>query len=119
MFRLCSLALVGAMFVLAGGLEGQDAKKDDAKKDDTTAAKMKGRLPTHWGKIGLTDEQKQSIYKIHDKYEAEISKLESKITELKATRDKEMKAVLNADQKKALEAQLLGSKDKDKESKEK
>lgn len=112
MSRLCMLALLGGMFVLAGGLTGQD-KKDDPKKDEPTT-KIKGKLPNYWGKIGLTDEQKQTIYKIQAKYGAEIDKLKAKMDELETTRDKEMKAVLTAEQKKALEAALLG-KDKEKE----
>jgi len=110
MSRLCLLALFGGMFVLAGGLVGQESKKDDPKKDDTPA-KVKGKLPQYWGKIGLSDTQKQTIYTIQGKYGTEIDKLKAKIEELETTRDKEMKAVLSDDQKKALQAALLG-KDK-------
>jgi Spy/CpxP family protein refolding chaperone len=113
MSRMCVFALFGAMFVLAGGLVGQDAKKDDPKKDDPPA-KVKGKLPQHWGKIGLTDTQKQTIYQIQGKYGSEIDKLKAKIDEIETTRDKEMKAVLTAEQKKALEAAILG-KDKEKD----
>ena len=36
MFRLPTLALLGGLFVLSGGfMNGQDTKKDDAKKTDT------------------------------------------------------------------------------------
>src|SRR5580692_6459470 len=109
MSRLCLLALLGGMFILAGGLSGQDPKKDDPP------AKIKGKLPAYWGKIGLTDVQKQDVYKIQGKYGMEIDKLKAKIAELESTRDKEMKAVLTDDQKKALETAILGGKDKDKE----
>ena len=109
MSRFCLFALLGAMIILAGGLEGQEPKKDDPP------AKLKGKLPSHWGKIGLTDAQKQTIYQIQAKYDPEIEKLEAKVTEMKSTKDKEMKAVLNADQKKALEAALLGTKEKEKD----
>jgi hypothetical protein len=110
MSRLCLLALlVGGMFALAGGLSGQDPKKDDPP------AKIKGKLPPLWAKIGLSDAQKQDVYKIQAKYGTEIEKLEAKIAELKTTRDKEMKAVLSDDQKKALEAAILGNKDKEKD----
>ncbi len=115
MSRACLIALLGGMFVLAGGLSGQDTKKDDPKavkkddkKDDTT--KLKGRLPQHWGKIGLTDTQKQQIYKIQGKYGDEIDKLEAKIKDLKSTQEKEMRAVLTPEQKKALEAAVLKEK---------
>jgi hypothetical protein len=109
MSRLCLLALLGGMFMLAGGLSGQDPKKDDPP------AKIKGKLPAYWGKIGLTDAQKQDVYKVQAKYGTEIDKLKAKIVELEGTRDKEMKAVLTDDQKKALEAAILGGKDKDKD----
>ena len=108
--RLCLLALLGAMFVLSGGLVGQE-KKDDPKKKDDAPVKAKGMLPANWGKLGLTDEQKQSVYKIQGKYSEEIDKLDAKIKELKGTRDKEMKGVLTADQKKRLE-EILTGKDK-------
>jgi len=108
MSRLCLLALLlSGMFVLSDGLSGQDPKKDDPP------AKVKGKLPAYWGKIGLTDSQKQDVYKIQGKYGTEIDKLKAKIEELETTRDKEMKAVLTADQKKALEAAILGTKDKE------
>src|ERR1700761_2233058 len=103
MFRLPTLALVGGLLVLSGGLmSGQDTKKDDAKKGEPTA-KVKGFLPQNWGKIGLSDSQKQEIYKIQGKYGSEIDKLDAKIKELKGERDKEMRNVLSADQKKKLE----------------
>ncbi len=109
MSRFCLLALLlGGMFTLADGLSGQDPKKDDPP------VKVKGKLPPLWAKIGLSDAQKQDIYKVQAKYGTEIEKLEAKIAELKTTRDKEMKAILTDDQKKALEAAILGSKDKDK-----
>ena len=93
MSRVCALFLFGAMFVLAGGLVGQEPKKDDPKKEDP-AAKVKGTLPKLWGKIGLSEEQKQNVYKVKAKYYDEIEKLESKVRELKATEDKELKAIL-------------------------
>jgi len=118
MSRVSLLFLCGAMFVLSGGLVGQEPKKDDpkvAKKDepkkDEPVGKAKGILPMNWKKIGLAEDQVQTIYKIQNKYGDEIDKLDAKIKELKATRDKEMKAVLSTDQKKKLEEILLG-KDK-------
>lgn len=118
MFRASLLTLVTALVVLSGGLVGQDPKKDEKKTDDKKvekkdepAGKVKGVLPPNWKKIGLTEAQVQDIYKVQGKYNDEIDKLESKIKELKATRDKEMKAVLTAEQKKRLDDILTG-KDK-------
>lgn len=108
MFRTSVLALVGGIALLTSGLSGQDAKKgSDAKKDEATA-KLKGFLPQNWAKIGLTDDQKQQVYKVQSKYAAEIEKAEAKVKELKGSRDQDMKAVLSADQKKKLEEILTG-----------
>lgn len=111
MSRVGLLVLLGVLFVLSGGVVGQEGKKDDPKAKKDPPAKVKGFLPMNWGKIGLSDEQKQNIYKIQNKYGEEIDKLDAKIKELKATRDKEMKTVLTTDQKKKLEEILVG-KDK-------
>lgn len=118
MFRASLLTLVTALVVLSGGLVGQDPKKDEKKTDDKkvekkddTGGKVKGVLPPNWKKIGLTDAQVQDIYKVQGKYNEEIDKHEAKIKELKAARDKDMKAVLTAEQKKRLDDILTG-KDK-------
>ena len=118
MLRAGFFALLTGLLVLSGGSIGQDAKpkedpkKDDKKKDDP-APKVKGQLPPNWGKLGLSDTQVQEIYKIQNKYGAEIDKLQAQIDDLKAKRTKDTKAVLTADQKKRLE-EILTGKDKDK-----
>jgi hypothetical protein len=123
MFRAGFLALFTCLLVLSGGSVGQD-KKDEPKKDDKKVdkkeeppAKMKGVLPQNWKKLGLSDNQVQDIYKIQNKYNEEIGRLDAKIKELKATRDKEERAILTPEQKKRLEDIQTGKdkeKDKDK-----
>jgi Spy/CpxP family protein refolding chaperone len=93
------LALTGGMTELAGQEKG---KKDDPARKDEPAGKVKGQLPQGWGKIGLTDDQRQKVYKIQAKYNDQIDKLEAQIKELKDKRDKERYEVLTADQKKRL-----------------
>jgi hypothetical protein len=115
MFRSGLLALFTGMLVLSGGIVGQDnkpkedPKKQEAKKDDPPM-KAKGVLPPNWKKVGLTDPQVQEIYKVQNKYDVEIDKLQAKIEELKANRTKDMRAVLTADQKKRLDEILSGEK---------
>lgn len=114
MLRVSMLALLGGVLALTSGVVGQDTKTQDPKKDakkDEPPVKAKGFLPQNWGKIGLTEDQKQDVYKIQSKHNSEIDKLEAKIKEIKGSRDKEMKAVLNADQKKKLD-EILTGKDK-------
>jgi hypothetical protein len=119
MFRAGLLALFAGLLVLSGGSIGQENKpKEEPKKQDKAVkeeppTKAKGTLPPNWKKVGLTDAQVQDIYKVQNKYDAEIDKLQAKIDELKANRTKDMQAVLTADQKKRL-AEIVGGKDKDK-----
>ncbi len=101
-----SVFLVG-LLVLTGGLAGQEKpeKKDDpkdAKKADTPT-KVKGQLPQGWGKLGLSDDQKQKIYTIQAKYGEEIRMLEAQIKDLREKMRKEERAVLTPEQKKKLE----------------
>jgi hypothetical protein len=89
MFRASSLALFSALLVLSAGSFGQDPKakqdpKATDKKDDKTtdkkddpAVKMKGRLPAHWTKLGLSEKQVQDVYKVQAKYGDEIAKLKA------------------------------------------
>src|SRR6516162_1765922 len=98
MLRVSMVAfLLGGLLVLsADGLVGQEAKKDDPKatKKDEPTGKAKGKLPANYKKLGLTDAQVQEIYRIDAKYAAELAQLKAKEDELKATRDKDVRAVL-------------------------
>jgi len=103
----------------SNGLTGQDpAKKDETKKEDKKnepAGKYKGTLPQNWREIGLTDNQKQEVYRIQTKYNEKIDKLEAEIKELKTKMSDDRFKVLTAEQKKSLEAILkakAGTKDK-------
>src|SRR5262249_27682599 len=60
--------------------------------------KVKGRLPSGWGKLGLTDLQRQAVYKIQATYNSQISTLEAK-------RDSEMRKVLTTAQQNLLTEQ--------------
>ena len=60
------------------------------------------RLPRNYGKIGLTETQRKSIYEIVGRYEAQIDELEKKIAELKAKESSECEAVLNPNQRQSL-----------------
>ncbi len=110
MLRAVAYTLVCGLVVLTTGLHGQDAKKDAPKEEP----KAKGYLPPNWKKLGLSEMQVQSVYKIQNKHGEEIEKLEAKIRQLKATRDKELLDVLTADQKKTLEGILKAKAGTDK-----
>jgi hypothetical protein len=101
MRSLRGVFLVVAVALLTGTwVCGQD------KKDDTT--KVKGVLPANWGKLGLSDEQKQKVYKVQADYGDKIAALEKQIKDLKAQEKTEMEKVLTDAQKARLKEILLG-----------
>ena len=112
MTRLRAGVAVLVVSILATGwLLGADEKKPDEPK-------AKGFLPQNWGKICLTTDQKQDVYKIQAKYNADIDKLKAKIDALKAEEKVELEKVLTEDQKKKLKEIKTGEKPS-KESREK
>ncbi|MBA4031211.1 MAG: hypothetical protein C0478_10035 [Planctomyces sp.] len=84
------------------------AQADGAKKamtpkaettDKATTKEDSPRLPNNYGKLELSGEQKDQVYAIQKKYEAQIESLEKQLKELKAKRDAELSGVLSASQK--------------------
>jgi Spy/CpxP family protein refolding chaperone len=112
---VCSL--LGLLLTVAVALRAADDKAADAKKsknaaaDSATAddAKVKGRLPSNWGKLGLTAAQKDKVYTIENNYAAKIEELRKMIADLESKRDSEMHNVLTADQQKQLDTVLADS----------
>lgn len=118
MFARWSLALAAALLLGTAGF-AQNPKPADTPKDDPK--KATGQLPTYWKMLGLAEEQIQKVYKIQNKYNADIDDLEAKIKELKEKMQKERLEVLTADQKKRLEDILKeksGTKDPSKDKPE-
>ncbi|HEY2827358.1 MAG TPA: hypothetical protein VGJ04_07130 [Pirellulales bacterium] len=66
------------------------------------SVKFKGRLPSGWGKLGISDSQKQSIYKIQAAYVLQIDPLKKQLSDIEAKRDAEIRNVLTVAQQKAL-----------------
>src|SRR5579883_1223102 len=61
------------------------------------------RVPDYFGQIGLTPEQKETIYKIQAKHLKKIDELEKQIREVKDQMLLECEGVLNDTQKQLLE----------------
>lgn len=90
------------------------SKKTEAAEDDEPEAKPKAksgrqappnaehRVPPYFGALNLTEEQKESIYKIQGEYLPQIQELEKKAEALREKRMAEIEGVLTAPQKKAL-----------------
>lgn len=67
-----------------------------------TRKKPRGRVPNHYGKIGLTNEQKEEIYAVQAKYREQIESLQAQINELQQEEASEIYLVLTDNQKESL-----------------
>jgi hypothetical protein len=99
-----------AVGLLAGGfLMGDD------KKPDEPTTKLKGKLPAHFRKLGLSDQQMQQIFKIEAGYTDKVEALQKQLVDLKKAEHQEIDAVLTEEQKTHLKELLtadVNSKDK-------
>ncbi|QDU29978.1 hypothetical protein ETAA8_50960 [Anatilimnocola aggregata] len=77
------------------------AQKAEAKAA-APAAKPKGRLPAYYKDL-VTTEQKDKIYALQSKYDAQIATLADQIKTIQKQRDGEIEALLSAEQKAKLE----------------
>jgi len=95
--------LVVALCAVTMSATGQDKKED--KKDPP---KIVGVLPPNWGKLGLSDDQKQQVYKLQKEHKDKIEVLEKQIKMLKEEDRMKREAVLTDEQKQKLKDILSG-----------
>lgn len=107
--RLLPVCALGLCVALPAISQSQESKSKGvisvAQKEKTTKTEAKKptvRLPNNFGKIDLTEKQKDSVRDIMSKYSDQIDKLEEQIKSLKDKRDAEVQKVLSADQKSKL-----------------
>ena len=118
MRRLRLLVVAGALVAIGSPwVAGQDKGKD-AKSKEPPPAKLKGQLPPNWGKLGLSEDQKQKVYEVQGKYHKDLEELRKKMDELKDKEKKDLEEVLTKDQKAKLKDIISGkvpgdAKDKD------
>jgi Spy/CpxP family protein refolding chaperone len=113
------LAVLASMMVAADAQEKSKSRsrkstaaatsksKSKARSDDSDAiASAWRRLPTGFGSLKLTDEQKEEIYAARVNYGGQIDELEEQIRELRAQMMEECEGALTSTQKKALATAL-------------
>ena len=75
--------------------ESSKNKTASAKKDDSP----RGRLPRHYGKLGLEDAQRSEIYSIQAEYQQQLLDLQAQIEELKQKENQRIERVLTKSQR--------------------
>jgi Spy/CpxP family protein refolding chaperone len=110
--RLVAVAVsAGAMTLLFSSLPlgAQEPKVPPSSDTKTTHVPAKRsfdparRVPTYFGQLGLTNEQRESIYKVQGKHMPKIEALEKQIAEIRAQSLTECEGILTASQKQILE----------------
>lgn len=108
MIRLGLGVIVLALALLVPG-SAQDKK--EVKKADESGKMYKGTLPPNYGKLKLSDQQKQAIYKVQTEYKKKLDDLEKQKAKLVADRKADYEKVLTKEQKQKLREILTGEKD--------
>ncbi len=105
---------LGATALAVGLLAGGFLMGDD-KKPDEQPSKLKGKLPAHFKKLGLSDQQTQQIFKIEADYANKIDALKKQLADMAKAEKQEEVNVLTDEQKTHLKELLtadVGAKDK-------
>lgn len=71
----------------------------DKSEEKGSTKKPRGPLPTYFGQIGASDQQREELYKVQDEYEARLEALRQQLKALIAERDAKMESLLTPGQK--------------------
>lgn len=74
----------------------------EKKQPKQTRRAPRGRLPNHYGKLGLPEETKTKIYAIQKNYRARLRELQQQIEDLRQQETLEIQGTLNEAQRKQL-----------------
>jgi hypothetical protein len=89
---------LGAQEPKAPKIDARSKAKVGKKTSDPTR-----RVPAYYGQLGLSDSQRESIFKIQDKHAPRIDALEKQIEAIRGQMNTEFEAVLTSAQKKMLD----------------
>jgi hypothetical protein len=109
------LVSAAAMTMLSGGLpliaqeSGKVPAEAQAKKTAKRAPDPTRRVPDYFAQIGLSDDQRESIYKIRAKHQPRIDELEKQLVEARAQMVRDCETVLTETQKKMLNERRAGA----------
>jgi hypothetical protein len=111
---------LGSQMPASSTVAQDDAKaKPAAKAEKKAPKKAKGRVPPYFAQVGLSGEQRETIYTVQAEYNGKIGDLKKQIADLTAKRDTEVEAVLTETQKKQLDDLRATAKKKADERKKK
>lgn len=86
------------------------ASKTEAEPAKAPAVTRRRRLPRFFGQLALDEDQREAIYAIQEKFQAELDELQKQIDARTMDRDTEISGVLKPSQQKQLEELLVQAK---------
>lgn len=89
----------------AGSTEESSAEQKSASRARSNLPPVNRRLPSGYGTLELSDEQKEKIFRIREDHSDEVKGLVKQLKDLRAQIDEQYRAVLTDDQKKQLASQ--------------
>ena len=73
------------------------SKSSNTDSQPRQASKL--RLPSHYGKLQLTNQQRERLYSIQGDYAQQFERLKQQMSDIRAKRDRDCQAVLTSGQK--------------------
>jgi len=96
-----ALTFISTSFPL--GAQTSTSKSQATKPSASQKADSTRRVPRYFGDLGLSDAQRESIYKVQAKHQPKIDDLEQQLEDARAALIKDCEKVLTPAQKTALE----------------
>ncbi len=97
------VVLLGAFSLVAQETtKAQETPKETKASKGKKKAEPKGQVPPYFGDVGLTQDQKETIYKIREKHKVHINDLEKQLKSARADELTECESVLTETQKELL-----------------
>jgi len=93
----------------------QDKGKSGSSSSKDKESKARGVLPQNYRQLGLSEEQRQTIYKIQNEYSDKIDDLQKKIDDMKAERNAKYLKALTKAQRDRLEEIRKGAEKEEKD----
>src|SRR3954453_17880695 len=112
-----ALLVTGSLIAQEPGTTKAPSKSGSAKAKGPRDPSQK--VPPYFGQIGITDEQRESIYKIKGRHQAKVDELEKQIDEIQAQMPAEGEGVLTESQKQILSHRRNAAAEKKSNSAEK
>jgi hypothetical protein len=115
MTRRISVAGTAALLLALATLSpllGQQQKKSADEASDQKAKASFRRLPNQYGRLGISDEQREKIYAIQTEFGQQIEALRQQIEDLEKSRDEANRAALTEGQRGRLDELLAQARER-------